>query len=309
MKAPVILFVYNRVDNVKKSLSALSNNDIASDTELYIFSDGPKNENVMSDVLAVRKYINSPIWKTKFKNLYVIESSNNKGLANSIITGVDQIIKKYKKVIVLEDDCVSTPDFLTFMNDSLEFYEKSDIIWSIGGYSLNIEFPDYYAKDVYIMGRTCSYAWATWIDRWEKVDWEVKDFKRFHFNIMKRIEFDKYGMDRSKMLDEQQVGGKNSWAIRFCYAMFKNGMYTLLPRSSKISNQGYECGTHVTSVSKKRSERFNVVIPEHSVPYSLSNDLSLDPIIVESFNSFFKRNRFKLFVSFIVTSFKIILRK
>lgn len=293
MNAPVVLFVYNRVDHVEKTLSALAKNIEAPNSDLFIFSDGPKEKND-ERVSAVREYICDISWKEKFKTVTVIQAQNNKGLANSIISGVDEIIRKYGKVIVIEDDCISSPDFLSYMNDCLDYYENSNKIWSIGGYTFNINFPDDYTKDIYIMGRTCSYAWGTWIDRWEKVDWNVSDYNKFKWDFRARKEFNKYGNDRSKMLDVQQLGKKNSWAIRFCYAMYKNGQYTIYPRCSKIKNIGYDEGTHVYG----DSSQFVVSLSDNIKAIRLE-DIDLDERIVKEFASKFKRPWYVLLASYI----------
>lgn len=307
MNAPVVLFAYNRVDNVEKTLSALAENKLAKESELYIFSDGPKIENDKK-VLDVRKLIHDEKWNSHFKKVTIIEAEKNQGLANSIIAGVDKIINRFGKTIVIEDDCISSPDFLSFMNDCLSYYENDSKIWSIGGYTVDIDFPDDYKFDVYLMGRTCSYAWATWIDRWQKVDWDVADYSQFKFNLKKRCEFNMYGMDRSKMLDEQQLGMKNSWAIRFCYAMFRNNMFTVYPVITRIRNIGYSEGTHVTKNSSG-AELFDVKLSDGNKPYELTHNLVVERKIKSQFVNHFKRNKIKLLIAYIANVLLKIKRK
>jgi hypothetical protein len=297
MKAPVILFVYNRVDHVEKTLTALSNNYLAASTHLYIFSDGPKKSKDIENVAKVREFISDEKWKRLFSEVTIVNAERNKGLAASIISGVDRIIRQYGKVIVIEDDCVSSKDFLSFMNDCLDYYEGNKQIWSIGGYSAELKIPENYKKDVYLMGRTCSYAWATWINRWEKVDWDVSNYDSFKWDFRKRKEFNQYGKDRARMLDEQQLGIKNSWAIRFCYAMYENKMYTIYPCKTKIKNIGYDVGTHVTNNKKENG----FVVRELSEnAYSLDDDLSVNPEIRKEFTDKFKGSSLKLFAAFIL---------
>lgn len=298
MNAPVVLFVYNRLDHVEKTLTALSNNHLAKESDIYIFSDGPKTDKDNAKVVEVRNYIAAEKWKQLFKSVTIISSTKNKGLANSIISGVTDIIDKNGRVIVIEDDCISSPDFLTFMNDCLDFYEESNNIWSIGGYTFNINYPNDYSYDIYLMGRTCSYAWATWKDRWDRVDWDVKTYSRFKYNFCQRKKFNEYGLDRSKMLDEQQLGIKNSWAIRFCYAMFENNMLTVYPRHTKIQNIGYTEGTHVNT--KYATENpYGVVLDKEDHPYTLVKNLDVSEQIRTQFVQYFKRSRAKLFAAYI----------
>lgn len=285
MLAPIIVFVYNREEHANKILHQLMKNNEAAESELFIFSDGPKKEKDIEKVEAVRKLIHSDEITHGFRKVTVIEAERNKGLATSIITGVTKIIEEYKRVIVVEDDSYCSRDFLKFMNDCLEYYEDNRKIWSIGGFS-NIalkDIPEDYTSDVYIMGRTCSYAWATWADRWETVDWQVKDYNNFKYNFVKRWKFNRYGRDRSFMLDEQMRGKIDSWAIRFCYSMFNHGMYTVLPVSTKIKTIGRDgSGTHST----KEDHRLDVELIEEGVPYVLE-DVEIDQRLVNSFKSKF----------------------
>lgn len=282
MNAPVVLFVYSRYDHTKEVLYALSKNDEARNSDLYIFSDAAKNDAAIEKVRHVRDLIHDPIWKDCFQNVYIIERDRNFGLAKSIITGVSDILKKYKKVIVIEDDSVSMPGFLTYMNQALEFYKKNNKIWSIGGYSFlrQSDFPSTYSDEVYVIQRTCSYAWATWIDRWEMVDWTVEDYNKFKWDFINRYKFNRVGNNHAVMLDAQMKGRIDSWAIRFCYSMFKNNMLTIYPRWSYIRNIG-EDGTGV-HFNKKRN---NVEIPldiAHKKEINLT-DVSEDKLITKAF--------------------------
>lgn len=295
MYAPIVLFVFNRLDNVKKTFESLAQNTYAKDSELYIFSDGPRNSKDESSINQVREYINQQINSNLFKKVVLFESEKNKGLANSIISGVSTIMRMYGKAIVIEDDCISSPDFLEFMNKCLDYYKNNEKVWSIAGYSLNLDFPTNYVYDVYCMGRTCSYAWGTWSDRWDRVDWEVKDYNIFRKSLKKRKLFNLYGEDRSKMLDYQQLGKTNSWAIRFCYSMFKNSMYTIYPIKSKIKNVGYDNGTH----KMNRGKQFTVEPQTFDLNRYL-DEIEINEKIRRQFVSFYKTNKLKLFVSFFV---------
>ena len=283
--APIVVFVYNRVDYLMNVLSSLAKNSLATSSNLYIFSDGAKNAEDKIEVDNVRRYVNSVANFGWFHSVTITEAESNKGLATSIISGVTEVINKYGKVIVLEDDSVCTLDFLQFMNDCLSFYEKNSKIWSIGGYSFIKEVPSDYNHSIYLMGRTCSYAWATWQDRWEKVDWNVHSYSSFKINMLKRNRFNIYGNDRATLLDLQMHGWINSWAIRFCYAMFENRMYTILPVSTKIRNIGMdERGTH----NKTYLPQFDVKLPKRGIPYVLE-DVKLNRGMVKLFKKNFDR--------------------
>ncbi|PKA98783.1 glycosyl transferase family 2 [Flavobacteriaceae bacterium MAR_2009_75] len=250
MLAPICLFVYNRLTVTQETILALQKNYLASESNLIIFSDGPKNESAQKKVTDVRQYIQSV---RGFKSVTVVEALQNKGLGTSIIEGVSQIVKQYGRAIVLEDDLYTTPNFLDYMNQALDFYQDHNRIISICGYGLKIKRPKDYSSDFYLYGRSSSWGWATWQHQWETVDWEVKDWEAFKADKEAIKAFNYNGSDMFRMLKSVVEGGNNTWAIRFCYAQFKQQKYSLMPFKSFVENNGFDAeGTN----TKYRFSRF-----------------------------------------------------
>lgn len=243
--SPVVLFVYNRPWHTKQTVEALQKNELAYESELFIYSDEAKNEDARKSVAEVREYIDKV---DGFKQVTVIKREQNLGLANSVIDGVTEIVNKYGRVIVLEDDLITSSYFLKFMNEALEFYKDDNRIMSVTGYNFSLEklpIPSYYKHDVYLNKRCMSWGWAIWKEKWEKVDWDVKDFNDLKKDKMRIRQFNDGGRDMFNMLTKQMDGKIDSWAIRFCYAHFNNNMFTLYPIESLVYNSGFDgSGTH-----------------------------------------------------------------
>lgn len=238
MLAPIILFVYNRLDHTQGVIETLSKNFLAKESELYVFSDAAKSENGLEKVNAVREYIRDITWHGRFKKVSIIEAENNKGLANSVIGGVTEIIREYGKVIVVEDDLLLSPYFLNYMNDALDYYQDDKKIWSISGYSFPMKSLKKYSHDIFYSYRGCSWGWATWSDRWDTVDWQVSEYNQF-INSQEWIErFNRGGVDLTNMLKMQMERKIDSWAIRWCFAQSNQDMYTVYPRISYLENAG-----------------------------------------------------------------------
>ena len=249
MLAPVVLFVYNRLDHTKNLIESLKKNVLADQTELYIFSDAAKNESSAEAVHAVREYIKNYDWQNSFLKVTVVEAEYNKGLASSSIGGVSDILNRYGKVIVLEDDLVLSPYFLKYMNGALDYYQDVEDVWSISGYSFPMKSLKKYPHDVFYSYRGSSWGWATWLDRWEKTDWEVKDFDRLMSSREMQRHFNLGGGDLTGMLSLQMEKRINSWAIRWVYTQSKLNMYTVYPKRSYLLNDGCDgsgtnSGTH-----------------------------------------------------------------
>ena len=199
--APVVLFCYNRLDTLSQTVDALKKNFLARDSELYIFSEAAKNNSDIIEVDKVRAYVKTI---AGFKLVTVYEATENKGLANSIIYGVSKIFKEHNELIVLEDDLVTSPNFLNYMNDSLTRFKENQSVFSISGYSFNLRTN--FQSEFYFLNRGWSWGWATWKNRWEKTDWNVSDYESFSFDRESQRQFAKGGSDLNQMLKKQMKG-------------------------------------------------------------------------------------------------------
>lgn len=243
--APIVMFVYNRVDHFEQTYRALAACPEAKDSELFIFSDGSKNETGAVKVQEVRDALWAAKEKNEFYSIHIIESPVNKGLAKSVIAGVSQVIESFGKAIVVEDDCVVSPFFLHFMNKALNAYASDKRIGSIAGYTPVFSFPEDYKEDVFLTFRSCSWGWATWKDRWDTVDWDMGYMKQFYRNPGLIRKMNSCGADRFLRLYRQTKGNSSSWSVRFGAQLVMNDQYTVYPRYSYVSNIGCDAsGVH-----------------------------------------------------------------
>jgi hypothetical protein len=246
--APIILFCYRR--KIDKLISSLKKNKEASYSNLFIFSDGYKSEEDKENVLFVRKSLK----KIKgFKSIKIYNSNINKGLAKSIIDGVSLIINNFGKAIIIEDDLIVSEYFLNYMNRALDFFKNNKDIWSISGYAPPLPCLKYYKQEIYLSLRSSSWGWATWSNRWNKVDWLVKDFNNLKKNKNKIKQLNQGGNDLFKMLELQYLGKIDSWAIRYNYSQFLHSAYSATPKISMTKNMGFNdnYATHTKTNNSK----------------------------------------------------------
>lgn len=246
--APVVVFCYNRVDHLEKTLVALSLNVLAKDSELIIFSDGPKNGTDKKGVQEVRVFLENFKTTSIFKSIEVFAAIENLGLANSIIKGVSRVINSYGKIIVVEDDVITSKYFLMYMNDALIKYENKNNIGSISSYVPDIKLPTNYNHSIFTSMRPSSIAWGTWIDRWEVIDWKLKKYHLEKFNFIHRKKINSWGTDVAGRLDRYVAGYNNSWAIRFTVSCMMNNLYSVHPYKSLSNHIGFDGSGTNTSI-------------------------------------------------------------
>jgi len=238
--APIALFVYKRPEHTRQTIAALRENLLAADSDLVVFSDAPRSEVDMSAVAEVRQLLAS---LDGFKSITVIERTQNLGLANSIIDGVNMLCSKYGRVIVVEDDLVTSPYFLTYMNDGLRCYENDDDVVSIHGYiyPTGEKLPETF----FLRGADC-WGWATWARAWQHFDADgARLLKALKVQKLTRL-FDFDNATNYVSMLESQIAGKNdSWAIRWYASAFLLNKLTLYPGISLVQNIGTDSsGTH-----------------------------------------------------------------
>lgn len=251
MPIPIALFVYKRTDTLAQTVDSLINNPLSKETELFIFSDGWKNDGDRENVLRVREFIQSI---SGFARVNIVEQGHNKGLASSIIDGVTSILQTNDRVIVLEDDLVASKHYLEYMNRLLDYYAPNQEVFSVTGYaypSRRLKIPSSYPYDVYPGYRCDSLGWGTWKDRWNKVDWDISDYQNFMKDPKAQAAFNRGGADLTNMLGLHMDGLIDSWAIRFCYAHFRNSACCIYPVRPLIKHIGFDDNaTHASQGAK-----------------------------------------------------------
>ena len=233
--APILLFVYNRPEHTRRCIESLLKNSLASESNLFIYADGAKDSTQQEAVNEVRNYIRSI---QGFKQITLMERSENWGLARNIINGVTTQVNRYGKVIVLEDDLVVAPYFLQFMNEALEVYKDEPKVGHIQACDFT---QDTTLPDTFLIKWTGSWGWATWDRAWKHFNpngnellQELEERKLTHV-----FDFNgKYGFTR--MLRRQIEGKNNSWAIRWNASLFLKDILSLNVGRSLVQNEGFD---------------------------------------------------------------------
>lgn len=256
--APIALFVYNRPDHTKRTIEALKQNEQAAESDLIIFSDAPRKPETVAAVQQVRDYIRTI---GGFKSVSIIERSENFGLANSIIDGVTKLCNEYGRIIVLEDDLVTSPYFLQFMNDSLNLYEYDAKVVSIHGYMFPVKQM---LPEIFFLRGANSWGWATWSRAWSLFE---PDGAKLLGELRRRklaYQFDLKGSYPYIQMLKDQIAAKNdSWAIRWRASVFLVDGLTLFPGRSLVRNIGHDssgvhCGDSDKFDIELAKERINV---------------------------------------------------
>lgn len=235
--APIALFVYKRPWHTSQAVEALQRNDLAAKSELIIYSDGPKTESDKEKVQEVRRYVDSI---AGFKRVTVVERGQNLGLAKSVTEGVTDIVNRYGRIIVLEDDLLISPHFLDYMNTALTLFEKNTRVLQISGHMFRVNFSEDVA-DAFFLPYTTTVGWGTWHRAWNLFDTGMNGISFLKQDKRFRKQFDMEGTyPYYEMLIDQQIGKINSWGIQWYLSVFSNRGLVLHPKRSLVRHIGFD---------------------------------------------------------------------
>ncbi|HEV7231033.1 MAG TPA: glycosyltransferase family 2 protein [Bacteroidia bacterium] len=236
--APIILFVYNRPHHTFATLKSLQQNHLSQQSHLYIFADGPQTDasaETLSAISEVRNIIRKENWCGE---ITIEERDSNLGLFKSITTGVSQLLETNERVIVLEDDLLTSPHFLSYMNDGLEFYKDEEKVICISGYTFPVRGK---MPEIYFLRSAECWGWGTWKRGWDFFSLNGKELMDL---IEKSGEANTFDLDGSveytTMLKEQIAQKNNSWCILWYASLFVNDKLCLYPGQTLVENHGFD---------------------------------------------------------------------
>lgn len=288
--APVVLFVYSRLEHTKRTIEALKRNKLAADTELYVFCDAPNpkaTEAQLAEIYATHAYLKSV--KDGFKKINLEISEVHRGAGKAIIRGISVVLAKHGRCIILENDMEVEPLFLEYMNKGLEAYRNDKKIFGISSTSYKIPLPIWYRKDVFLLTRPESWGWGTWVDRWQDVDFEVKDFEELRRDKALQEAFNIGGNDLYIMLEDQMEGRSDTWDLQWAWHMYKKGGYFVYSRwcfqhNSGFDGSGAHCGTN-----NQIQDQFAPLYPKQSLEIEFPA-LQPNDIIIDRFKHYYNQN-------------------
>jgi len=289
--SPVVLFVFNRPEHTKLTVDSLLRNDLSNDTSLIVFSDAAAKEEDKASVAAVRDYIRSI---DGFRDVSLIERPSNMGLANSVIAGVTEVVERYGRVIVLEDDMETSRYFLAYMNEALEKYQDEPRVYCIHGYAFPADMQHVNGDAFFLRGAEC-WGWATWKSAWGRFcpdagillqALKLKGLERdFDYNN---------SYPYMRMLKRQACGRIDSWAIRWRASAFVNDGLTLWPRISLVRNIGMDgSGVHCDTTDYFDVQLMQQPVCLEGIPVEINQEA------YRSYAAYLKRREGGLFINLV----------
>ena len=274
--APVALFVYNRADNTRRTLEALARNTLARNTQVYVFSDGGKDAKSWALVNKVRKVVSD--FAGAFARFELVARPENIYLERNITEGIAQVFAEHNRIIVLEDDIVTSPYYLQYMNQAFELYEDVPRVMHVAGFT-NLVLPD---VPFYFTPHMSGWGWGTWRDRWNGNFLHYKTREEALAGLTSDDENAlQYGgvFPCLKSLDKRPIPWDICWEI----AIHRAKGLCLTPGRTMVRNIGLSNGTHFRSFRLLQRFEFDRLPQQQPLPLVRIDNPQADPAIEAQF--------------------------
>lgn len=235
---PVLFITFVRPDYAKKSFEAIR--QIKPKT-LYFYNNKGRedNEDELKLNEEVRSLINKIDWSCNLKTFFREEYVN---IYRSLFSAIDWVFDNEEKAIILEEDCVASPSFYNYCEELLEKYAADSRVWMISGNNFTEEG---FKNDTdYIFSRFSHiYGWASWKDRWKKIDRTMDDLEQ----VIKAGIYEQYFLTKKqatfvkkifKNFKNTNMPDSPAWDYLFWYSAIKNNAFTIFPKKHLVGNIG-----------------------------------------------------------------------
>lgn len=288
---PVALFLYGRPDHTIRTVEALLANTRAADATLIVFCDGPRSPAAAERVAETRRAAHALLDRQdRFAAVEFVERDENRGLSRSIVEGIDAVVERFGRAVVVEDDLVTSPHFLAYMIAALDRYENEPAVFTISGYApgaATVPIPADYECDAYFNPRNSAWGWGIWRDRWRKIDFAVEDYAAFKDSLSGQLAFNRGGDDMAQMLYHQMERGLGTWDIQMSYSLFRHHGVSLCPRFSFVDNIGLDgSGEHCGAADHLKVD-LSLALAAPRFP----DRIAVDERIMDGFRAQFARPR------------------
>jgi len=279
--APVVVYTYCRVEHLKKTIATLQANHLAGDTDIFVVSDGAKDERAKARVAELREFVDSI---SGFRSVSRIYHKTNVGIVRSVQIAERLILADYDRLITLEDDIVTSKNFLDFINAGLDFYEKSDRVFVVAGYCPPLKIPETYEFDSWNCPWQSPWGYGIWRNKYKIIDLDFNPLQKIKENKNKYAFLKKYGDFFIETLDLDERGLIIAGDARFAGQMLLNDVYAVVPSRSKVENIGMDgSGVHCAKTDQFETKLDNG--EQRSFSFS-SDELNLDNEMLKEYVDF-----------------------
>lgn len=284
-ETPVVLIIFNRPEQTRHVFETLKN---LKPKVLLIIADGPRDDVSRDKALVAhcREIVSEVSWDCEVQTNF---SATNLGCRSRVSSGLDWVFSLVDEAIILEDDCLPSTSFFTFMSEMLNRYSDDLRIGSVSGFNALVE-REHKSKDSYgFTGFPTVWGWGTWKRVWDKYDVNLEAWPKLKDSTLlsKAMSSRNAVSYWNRALEGVYRNRIDTWDYQLTFLHWLQGWLSVVPYTNLVSNIGFgkdathtlDTGHALANVSNDQI-RFPLTHPTE-VSRDLYHDLGVEKLLFE----------------------------
>lgn len=251
LTTPVALFFFNRPAPTAQVFAAIR---AARPQQLLLVADGSRAEvpGEAEQVAAARAVAAQVDWPCEVRTNF---AARNLGLKPRFDSGLQWVFAQVEQAIILEDDCLPSPDFFPFCAELLQRYADDPRVLSISGDNFQVDDPPggasyFFSRYPHIWG------WATWRRAWRAHDpamtaWPAARAAGWLDGILETADARRYWDYTFQTAYELA----HTWDHAWTFTSWQRGGLHIHPAANLVTNLGFGAeATHTTTPDNMLAE-------------------------------------------------------
>jgi hypothetical protein len=261
--APIAIFAFNRPALTRRVHDAVSR---LRPRSLFLIADGPRRGRPDEQAICeeVRRILTNVDWHCTVNTHF---SPYNMGCGRRMSSGLDWLFQQTDSAIILEDDCLPSPQFFYFCRAMLEQYRHDARVGTIAGTNIaasHASFPASYLFSRYPQ----AWGWATWRRSWDLYDYDMLKLDRFRETGLLAAALGNRAAEKFwlKQFEAVRSGALDTWDCQLCLTSLCQSWLNVIPSVNLVSNIGFgPDATHTTAPSDKAE------LPVQTLPWPIEH--------------------------------------
>lgn len=229
---PALILGYQRLDRIIEIGATLAASQPCC---VYVSIDGPSFERSQQLQAFFREFRSLFTSSTK---IYCSARKKNLGIALHLKVAGDEVIATHESFVILEDDCIPSMGFFTFMEIALKHHKEDS---KVGMVTANTLVQDPTRQYTEISDFPMTWGWGTFKRVWEKFDPQLSNLSESEISAgVRRVHKSPFARAHWMERIHRSIPDRQMWDAQWTAFLWATGLRTINPSVELVSNKGMD---------------------------------------------------------------------
>ena len=265
-----LIVAHRRVETVRQVATAVIDAGIA---DVWAWVDGPRTSTEAELTGAVVGVLQGQDWPGDF---HLLENRSNHGVAAAVPAALDWVFAHRDEAIVLEDDCVPSPEFFEFAIFMLERYRDDPRVALVSGTRIAAPRPSSLAEGYEFSIFPLIWGWATWRDRWTNYQHDIRGWRK-ELGLRQLVAQGGllHAWDWYRLFNSVATEDPWSWDYQLTYMLWSQHQLAVIPPVDLVRNVGFgDLASHTATAPSYAPDPPSATIRQEVIKGVVQSDIA-----------------------------------